>query len=370
MELLDEQKKSSPILNIVKILGILVMLYLFILAIKLMGASFKGFGKGFSEALVSSTSNPIVGLFVGILATSIIQSSSTTTSMLVALVASGQMPFSVAIPMVMGANIGTAVTNAIVSLTHISRPDEFKKAFSGAIVHDYFNIFAVAAIFPIEYFFHPLEKLTRWLAGVSSEVAGVDLTSGGPLKAIIDPVKHLIVDATGETYWLTLIIAFVLLFVALRYLVKLMRSLVIDRFEGVLHNYLFKTPVRAFILGIIFTAIVQSSSITTALVVPLLGSGLLTLEQIFPYTLGANVGTTVTALLAALAAGTPAGMAVAFTHLFFNVFGIAIFYPLRKLPLALARKTGELVMKHRFLAIVLILLLFFIIPGAVILLLG
>jgi len=360
-------RPQSPVLSILKVLGVLAFLYLFMLSIKMMGASFKGFGGEFVEGLVAGASSPIVGLFVGILATSIIQSSSVLTSMLVALVATGSMSIGVAVPIVLGANIGTTITNTIVSLTHFTRRDEFPRALAGATVHDMFNICSVAVLMPVECLFHPLEKLGSWLAGVSAGGGG----GGGfafmsPVNAVLDPVKDYVIKLTGETYWLALVISLVLLFVSLMYLVKLMRSLLIERFERVLHSYLFKTPLRAFILGLLFTAIVQSSSVTTSLMVPLVGAALLTVEQVYPYTLGANVGTTVTALLAALAAGEAAGLAVAFVHMFFNIFGIAIFYPLRVVPLTLAKKLADLVRINRAIALVFIAVIFFLIPALVI----
>ena len=359
---LAKSRAASTVQSVLKVLGVLAFLYLFMLSIKLMGASFKGFGGDFAAGLIEGTSHPIVGLFVGILATSIVQSSSCVTSMLVALVATGSMGIGLAVPIVMGANIGTTITNTIVSLTHITRKDEFPRALAGATVHDMFNICSVVVLFPIECLFHPLEKLGRWLAGVSAGGGG-GFAFMSPLNAVIDPVKDYAIKLTGETYWLTLSISLVLLFLSLIYLVKLMRSLVIERFERVLHGYLFKTPLRAFILGLLFTAIVQSSSVTTSLMVPLVGAALLTVEQVYPYTLGANVGTTVTALLAALAAGESAGLAVAFVHMFFNIFGIAIFYPLRVVPLTLAKKLADLVRINRALAIAFIAIIFFLIPA-------
>ena len=364
-----KSRPASPFLSVLKVLGVLAFLYLFMLSIKLMGDSFKGFGGEFAGGLVAGASSPIVGLFVGILATSIIQSSSCVTSMLVALVATGSMSIGVAVPIVLGANIGTTITNTIVSLTHITRRDEFPRAFAGASVHDMFNICSVLVLMPIECLFHPLEKLGCWLAGVSASGGGGG--GGGfafmsPVNAVLDPVKDYVINLTGETFWLSLVISLVLLFVSLMYLVKLMRSLLIERFERVLHSYLFKTPLRAFILGLLFTAIVQSSSVTTSLIVPLVGAALLTVEQVYPYTLGANVGTTVTALLAALAAGEPTGLAVAFVHMFFNIFGIAVFYPLRVVPLTLAKKLADLVRKNRALALAFIAVIFFLIPALVI----
>ena len=96
-------------------------------------------------------------------------------------------------------------------------------------------------------------------------------------------------------------------------------------------------------IGAVVTVMVQSSSITTSLLVPLAAAGLLRLEQAFPVTLGANVGTTVTAFLAALAVSGPnaaAGLEIALVHLLFNLSGILLIYPvagIRHVPLRLAR---------------------------------
>ncbi|MBW2397406.1 MAG: Na/Pi symporter, partial [Deltaproteobacteria bacterium] len=121
--------------TVVRILLLLALLYGFFVGLDLMGLSFKLFGSGFAEALVARTANPFVGLFIGILATTLVQSSSTTTSMVVGLVAAGALTIDGAIPIVMGANIGTSVTNTLVSLAHVTRREEFQRAFAGATVH-------------------------------------------------------------------------------------------------------------------------------------------------------------------------------------------------------------------------------------------
>jgi sodium-dependent phosphate cotransporter len=106
-------------------------------------------------------------------------------------------------------------------------------------------------------------------------------------------------------------------------------------------------------------------------VVPLVGAGILTVRQIFPYTLGANIGTTATALLAALVAvssGEPAaaaGLAIALAHLIFNVLGIVLIYPLaliREVPIRMAEFVGTLAFKNRFYAIAYIVGLFYALP--------
>ncbi len=355
---------SSPVkINIKSLwkpLGLLAALYIFILSITLLGASFKLFGKDFAETLLATTSNPIVGLFIGILATSIIQSSSTTTSIVVGMVAGGLISIEGAIPIVMGANIGTTITNTLVSLAHINRSQEFGRAFSGAIVHDVFNVLAVILLFPLQYFTNFLGRTALYLETVFENAGGLQFVS--PINIITKPVAKYIIHLLGDSSWLSAIAAILLLFIALKFMVDIMKSMVLSRVEGFFSRTVFKTTFRALTLGIILTAIVQSSSITTSIVVPLVGAGVLTLRQIYPYTLGANIGTTVTAILAALVTQNSAAAAVAFSHLLFNIIGISIFLPLAKIPLYLARKIASLTARSKLYPIVFILLTFFIIP--------
>ena len=88
-------------------------------------------GADTQERLFSAVSNPIAGLCVGILGTVLVQSSSASTSVIVGLVASGALGVEQAVPMVMGANIGTTVTNTLVSLGHVRQSAEFKKSVCG-----------------------------------------------------------------------------------------------------------------------------------------------------------------------------------------------------------------------------------------------
>ncbi|MGA0870053.1 MAG: Na/Pi symporter, partial [Planctomycetota bacterium] len=147
-----EQPSGSQ--TLLKILAAAAVLYLFLVGIGAMGAAFKGMGKSFSEDLLGAgtSAGPLISLFVGILATTLVQSSSTTTSLVVGLVAVDMIPFDSAIYMVMGANVGTTVTNTIVSLGHISRSEEYRRAFAAATVHDFFNIIVLLIVFPLEVF--------------------------------------------------------------------------------------------------------------------------------------------------------------------------------------------------------------------------
>ena len=362
-------EEAEPLLNnsstkilqtILKIIGLIVVLYIFLLSIQMMGASFKLFGKDLAESMMAMTSNPFVGLFIGILATSLIQSSSTTTSLIVGLVAGGAIPLGNAIPMIMGANVGTSITNTIVSLGHITRREEFKRAFAGSIVHDFFNLLAVLILFPLELIFHPLEKIALWLTGIFMNVGGFTFVS--PVKTILNPALHFLKDNITSPA-LLLIISLVALFFSLTFLVRLMKSLIIGRIEVIVDSYLFRNISTAFLLGIIITAVLQSSSVTTSLIIPMVGAGILTVRKIYPYTLGANIGTTITAILAALITTAPEAISVAFSHLMFNILGIVVVtILLRDLPIKLAEKISEICSHKRRFAFLYVAIAFFIIP--------
>ena len=96
------------------------------------------------------------------------------------------------------------------------------------------------------------------------------------------------------------------------------------------------------------------------------GAGLLTLMQIFPYTLGANIGTTITAILAALITGESAAVTVAFAHLLFNISGILIWWPFKGLPVMLAEKFADYSTRNKIIPVAYVIILFFIIPISII----
>ncbi len=399
------------LVGVMKTLGFLFALNVFFVAIKLLGA-FKSLGSGYGETLILDLAqNPLMGLLVGILVTSIIQSSSTTTSIVVGLVAAGVLgedpivAMRLAIPIVMGANIGTSITASLVSLGQASHRAEFQRAYGAAVVHDSFNWLTVLVLFPLQVATNFLGHGALLLAEGLQGVGGLKFTS--PIKYLVDPQIEF-VRGTFEaspllarfivllvlafvfftaTTWLakrirdekrTAVFVFlfsvgvagtatfvshfqdhvfdsttavflfglVLLFVALAAVVGIMRSVVLDRVQRIFDAYIFRTGIRALLLGLVLTALVQSSSVTISLVVPLAGAGLLTLPQMLPYTMGANVGTTVTAILAALSLGEVLGVSVAFAHLLFNICGIAIFWPLKRVPLWIANQLGILAGRH------------------------
>lgn len=329
---------------------VLGLLFVFLVAIQLMSGAFKLFGEAFSAGLFDGVENPFAGLAVGILATVLVQSSSATTSTIVALVGSSQLSVAHAVPMILGANIGTTVTNTLVSIGHMRRSAELKRAFAAATVHDFFNVICVAFFLPIELATGFLSNAADDLSSaISGRIGGGDFDS--PIKTSIKSVYELVLGTLeaigiegGALASAVLILGVGLVFLSLVWITRNMRVLVAGPMERGLNNVLGRSGLLGVALGIATTVAVQSSSITTSLLVPMCAAGILTLENAFPIMLGANIGTTVTALLASLAVDDRAGLSIALVHFLFNALGVALFLaipPLRKIPLGLARGLAE-----------------------------
>ncbi len=402
------------------------LLYIFICSLSFLADSFrllggKDAGRAFRQNEILD--NPIAGLMIGILATVLVQSSSTSTSIVVSMVGSGILEVRQSIPIIMGANIGTSVTNSIVSIAHINKVNEFRRAFAAATVHDFFNWLSVLILLPLELATRYLERLT----GTIIKGINTNTTTENPefLKKITKPFTNLVIQLdkkfitliaqganetelegkqmikeegkflfhnTGltdsEVGIILLFISLILLCVSLFLTVKILHRL----FRGRIAVWLHKTVNRDFpdirirrltiptsiftgyfamAIGVGMTILVQSSSITTSTLTPLVGLGVITIERVYPITLGANIGTTVTGILAALSSdGTKLANAlqVGLAHLFFNISGIIIWYSIpfmRKIPISAAKAMGNITAKYRWFALVYIIVAFFLFPVAV-----
>lgn len=352
-----------------KITGVILALYLFLVGIKGLSTGIKHLGGDFAKEILTTTSDPFISLFIGILATTLFQSSSTTTSIIVGMVSGGAVTLTGAIPMIMGANIGTTVTNTIVSIGHISRGNEFKRAFAASTVHDFFNVMAVLILFPLEIAFGLVEKTATGLGTLLFGTISTDEVFKSPIKTAIKwGTKHL-ESLSFDNNTVFIFLSVLLTFLMLYSIVKLLRSLVLDNIKQYFDKYIFKTALRAILFGMVLTIMVQSSSITTSTIVPLAGAGIVTLRQLYPFTLGANIGTTVTALLASLTLNVTA-MVAAFAHLFFNIFGIIIIFLnpfLKEVPIKLAEWMADLSIKNKFIPILYLIVFFFALPFIIIL---
>ena len=365
----DTVKWEVP--TLLRVTFVFGLIYTFLVGVSSLESGINVMGSDTQESLFSSVNNPIAGLFIGILGTVLVQSSSASTSVIVGLVGTGALGVSDAVPMVMGANIGTTVTNTLVALAHMRQSEEFKRAFAAATVHDFFNLMAVCVLLPVELSTRVLSTLAEKISGKLVGSAGSEWKS--PIKKWVkEPVGWLkdFGDAIGTkgnvlgTF--LVIVGLVIILLSLAYITKNMRQLVADRIEASLNKVLGTgAGLVAMILGLLITISVQSSSITTSIMIPLAAAGVVTLRNIYPVTLGANVGTTITALLAALAASRPEALTVGIVHTLFNVGGIALLYPLpgvRDIPVRAAENLARIAVERRYIAITYVVVAFIVIP--------
>ncbi|MEQ8280227.1 MAG: Na/Pi symporter [Deltaproteobacteria bacterium] len=360
----------------------LLLLFLFLVGVQALSTGIKGLGSGVIDGLIAAVQNPFTGLVTGILATTLVQSSSVTTSLVVGLTASGVLPIQNAIPIVMGANIGTTVTNTVAALAQIGRRTEFRRAFAAATCHDFFNYLTVLALLPLEIATGVLQKTSAWLVGLFPATAATGATYKSPLKSALKGCVHAMESTidflTADAFFgsiLLIVLAFGLIFLSLMLIVRVMKSLVLSRMEGFIRKVLgrgFKGGVLSIVSGAVLTVLVQSSSITTSVMVPLAGAGVVRLWQVFPVTIGANIGTTVTALIAASAVSGPAAdlaRQIAIVHLLFNLMGTALFYvpPMtRRWPMKAAQWLAGVAVKSKRWALIYVVGAFYGVPAALV----
>lgn len=352
---------------------VIALLFLFLVGVGLLEFGINALGSDVQEELFSSVSNPMAGLFVGILATVLAQSSSVTTSTIVGLVGAGLLGIDDAVPMIMGANIGTTVTNTLASLGHLRRPAEFRLAFAAATVHDAFNLLAVSILLPIELLTGVLSSAAEALTDILLGGSGAEFDS--PFKAAVKvPVGWVeelwgdVIGLEGTLLGVVLVVTgLAAIFLALTFVTRNMRQLIAARVERSINAMLGRGGgVPAILLGLIITVAVQSSSITTSIMIPLSAAGVVSLANAYPVTLGANVGTTISALLASLATDRPEALTVALVHTLFNLAGILLFYPvpaLRRLPIRIAEWLAEMAARRRSMVIGYVIVTFLVIPA-------
>lgn len=369
--------RLNPI-RLLRISSTFLLLFVFLLGVKGLGDGFKLLGNDLIQGFFTATEDPFVGLIIGLLATTLVQSSSVTTSMIVGLVAvpDNPLPLVNAVPMIMGANIGTTVTATLVSLAHMGRKEEFQRAFPVAICHDVFNYLSVLVLLPIEVATGFLRRTATFIATSLEGVGGFSYES--PLRSLLEtgfvPIRGL-VEALSSTQngqaALFMILAAFCIFFSLFFLVRTMRSLVHARVEASVSKALGSSAILSMTVGMVATVMVQSSSITTSLLVPLGGAGILKLRDAFPIAIGANIGTTITALFAALAVSGPnatAGLEIAVVHLLFNICGTVIIYPveaIRRVPLAITQGLARVAVRSRKKTVVAVAAIFYGLPALI-----
>lgn len=354
------------------------LVYFLLVAVGMIGGGFKSATGDQAKELFEFARNPLTALVIGTIATALIQSSSTVTSIIVGLVAGG-LPVEIAIPMVMGANIGTTITNTIVSLGHVRQGDEFRRAFAAATIHDFFNVISVVIFLPLEIMFGFLEKAGAWLA--QGMVGGDSMSMKGFnfIKPLVKPPITFLQESLLSLGLskpmmgiLLILIGITLIFFVISFIGKLLKVLMTGRAKEILNTAVGRGPISGMFSGTAITVLVQSSSTTTSLIVPLAGSGVFSLRQVYPFTLGANIGTCITALLAATAiSGENAifALQIALIHMTYNVIGVVVIYGipfLREIPIKAAEWLAELAEKKKMYVALYIFSVFFLIPGMLI----
>ena len=261
--------------EIVQLLGSLIWLLagvgVFIVGMNFMSDALeKSAGSGMKRMLEKISNNRLSGVGIGAGVTAIIQSSSATSVMVIGLVNAGVMTLMQATPIIMGANIGTTVTGLLVALKN-----------------DYFNMLMYLSAFAgVMMGFAKNEKVR--LAGCLASGLGLIFVGLNVMSSE---------QAFGN-------------------------PLVERLFTGIFETINF--PLLLILVGVVFTALIQSSSAATGVVITMVGTGVLPLELALFIVLGANIGTCVTALLAAVGANANSKR-VALIHFTFNVIGTLLF---------------------------------------------
>jgi sodium-dependent phosphate cotransporter len=340
------------------------MVVIFLFSIELMGKSFASLGREVAESILLATSNPFIGLFIGLLVTALIQSSSTITTMVVAMVASGSLSLTEAVPIIMGANIGTTLTSTIVSLAYINKREEFKRAIAAGTVHDFFNIFTILILFPLEYRYGFISWLSQGITMNLFPNAPVDTVDNFGFRLFeIIPVTSPLINFIDNPY-LSIGLSFILLFGSIKFMSTIISKMLMGENQDKLNLYIFDKSFRAFGWGILLTGAVQSSSVTTSLIVPFAATGRIRMDKVMAFVLGANIGTTITAFVAVIFQSEVV-VSIAVTHLLINVIGVLIFLPIPfmgRLLTGVAEIFGEWTMNRRLIGFLYIIGVFFLLP--------
>lgn len=268
------------------VLGLICGLALFLFGMDLMGNALKrSAGKRLKRILGELTSNKLKGFLLGLGVTAIIQSSSATTVMVVGFVNSGTMLLSQAVGVIMGANVGTAVTAWITALNGIS-------GGSGALAF-------------LNYL-----KPDFWM----------------PLLAIFGVILIMASKKQRTKDIATILLGFAVLMVGMTLMSDAVSSLKDNEsFTRILT--VFSNPILGVLAGTLLTVIVQSSSASIGILQALSTTGAISFSMAIPIILGQNIGTCVTAMISSLGANKN-GKRAAFVHLYFNVFGVIIWLSL------------------------------------------
>jgi solute carrier family 34 (sodium-dependent phosphate cotransporter) len=356
---------------------VLGLVYLLMVAVGVLSQGFRAVSGGAdgAAAIFEFANNPLVGVVLGVLATALVQSSSAVTSVIVGLVGGG-LPVAIAIPMIMGSNMGTTVTNTLAALGNLREDKAFNRSFAAATIHDFFNLFTILIFLPLELLFHPLERLSGYFAKMFQGAGDASVGQYDFVRTITRPViseiRNLILQLPDWINGFVMILVGIIGVLGVIYALNTMlRAVMTGRARRLFNAAIGKNAALAVLSGLITTLIVQSSTLTTVLIVPMAGAGIFTLAQVYPFTLGANIGTPITALLSATAVTGEYKMyalQIALVHLLYNSSSVVLFASipsLWRLPMRAAQALADGAERNRWVVPSYILGVFFVLPGIV-----
>ena len=345
-----------------------MVLFLFLMALELIASAATHLDAGFTESIIRITSNPFIALFIGLQVTAVIQSSSTLTASLVAMVAANIITLEGAVPMVLGANIGTTVTSILVSFGNLGTPKAFRRGFMVASSHVVFNVLTALLFIFFEMEAQVLSVSARYLA---HWLSAAGLSGDGWFRFyqwVWSPFSALTALLVNTQPVVFLGLGLVLLFICIYLFSAIFKWIILGENGTRLLVSALSKPAVSLFSGMGLTAAIHSSTVTTSLAVVLATSKKIAPKKIFPFILGANVGTTITALMAAVGR-TEAALAIALCHFIFNVVGVCIFYPfpaMRAVPVRIAKWTATRAARQPAFAFGYLLFVFFALPFLVI----
>lgn len=358
--------------------GVLGAVLVMILAIYLILDGAFGLGSAGVARLFDLATHPVIGLLIGIIATASIQSSTAVTALTVTAVGTGGITVSVAVPIILGANIGTTITASIVAFGYLGDRPSFRRAFTAASLHTWYNTIFGLAAFVLEMLFHPLSRLASL---VSVSVVGEPTESGRGLYQLYSPL----VDALGVdgllgslsdrrlAAVLAILAGTLLVLGAIRFINAQLAVLTAATTRTLLERSSGASDALGVTSGALVTMSVNASSVTVSSLLPFAVARTLTRREVLSIILGANVGTTLMSLLAALAVPGPLGVLAvqaALVHVTFNVVGtliLLIVRPLRDRIIALAEFSGRIAARGYLVAAGVMAAGYFVLPAVAIL---
>ncbi|MDO5511692.1 Na/Pi symporter [Corynebacterium sp.] len=359
--------------------GVLAAIVMMFLAMYLILDGAFALGSPSVSRLFDLATNPVIGLLIGIVATAALQSSTAVTALTVTAVGTGGVSVTVAIPVILGANLGTTITAMIVSFGYLGHRRSFERAFTSASLHTWFNAIFILVFFVLEMAFQPLQRFTSL---VSDSVVGDAATdTGRELASLFAPL----IDAVGvqgalgtllpprAAAVMAIIAGTLIILGAIRLINALLSVLTAATTRTLLERSSGASDALGVLSGALVTMAVNASSVTVSSLLPFTVARTLKMREALAIILGANVGTTLMSLLAALAVPGPMGalaVQAALVHVSFNVVStllVIILPPLREWIIRLAVASGRVAARGYSVAAAAMAVGYFIAPALIIL---